>query len=101
MLVWLLTFVYAKATPPTSTPNILVDAIVERHVIRAIELTGAYITLHKAQDEYSGERDERGCYSFEDDRWRYAARTYQFTAKELGQTANELLCYGFTIPADM
>ena len=61
------------------------------------------ISLHQAQAAYDGSLTEEGCFALSPAEFPFFAwiESYQFTAAELRQTQDRLLCQGVVVTADM
>lgn len=70
---------------------------VEREKVRAEVVA----ELKKAQENYFGPVKENGCYTFEHRNIQSAIDNLHFTAAELGQSTDELLCHGWIMPEDL
>lgn len=67
---------------------------------RESTLMAVYITLRHEQREFAGERKANGCYNIQNPMIQEAVTRHAFTSTELGQSIDELLCYGWTVPSD-
>lgn len=68
---------------------------------RSAVLMGVYVALHNAQSAHEDLHDAGWCYTLTNNTWQSSVDYYDITSEELGQSVDDLLCHGWTIPADL
>jgi hypothetical protein len=72
------------------------------HQMQREEMRAQVITMLKqAREDYNGPVKANGCYTFAHNDIQSIVTHFHFTAAELDESANKLLCYGWTMPEDL